>query len=111
MNKKLLMYLFGVMICFMAACSDNEDEQPKPQEQPKETPEVIIEIVETLEETVPQASDFVEVLKKADLTGVTAEKITVFAVRNELADTRAKAGLDTVSVKRHIVVGTYKKKN
>lgn len=48
MNKKLLMYLFGVMICFMAACSDNEDEQPKPQEQPKETPEVIIEIVETL---------------------------------------------------------------
>ena len=109
MNKKLLMYLFGVMICFMAACSDNEDEQPKPQEQPKETPEVIIEIVETLEETVPQASDFVEVLKKADLTGVTAEKITVFAVRNELANTRAKAGLDTVSVKRHIVVGTYKK--
>lgn len=105
------MYLCGVVICFMAACSDNEDEQTKPQEQPKETPEVITEVVETLEETVPQASDFVEVLKKADLTGVTAEKITVFAVRNELANTRANAGLDTVSVKRHIVVGTYKKED
>jgi uncharacterized surface protein with fasciclin (FAS1) repeats/tetratricopeptide (TPR) repeat protein len=103
------MYLCGVMICFMAACSDNEDGQPKPQEQPKETPEVITEVVETLEETVPQASNFVEVLKKADLTGVTAEKITVFAVRNELTNTRAKAGLDTVSVKRHIVVGTHRK--
>lgn len=109
MNKKLLMYLCGVVICFMAACSDNEDEQTKPQEQPKETPEVITEVVETLEETVPQASDFVEVLKKADLTGVTADKITVFAVRNELANTRANTGLDTVSVKRHIVVGIYKK--
>ena len=70
MNKKLLVYLCGVVICFMAACSDNEDEQTKPQEQPKETPEVITEVVETLEETVPQASDFVEVLKKADLTGL-----------------------------------------
>lgn len=109
MNKKLLMYLCGVVICFMAACSDNEDGQPKPPEQPKETPEVITEVVEALEETVPQASDFVEVMKKADLTGVTAEKITVFAVRNELTYTRANAGLDTVSVKRHIVVGTHKK--
>lgn len=109
MNKKLLMYLCGAVICLMAACSDNEDEQQKPPEQPKETPEVITEVVETLVEAVPQASDFVEVLKKADLTGVTAEKITVFAVRNELATTRANAGLDTVSVKRHIVVGTYKK--
>lgn len=109
MNKKLLMYLFGVMICFMAACSDNDDGQPKPPEQPKETPEVITEVVETLQETVPQASDFVEVMKKADLTGVTAEKITVFAVRNELTYTRANAGLDTMSVKRHIVVGTHKK--
>lgn len=109
MNKKLLMYLCGVVVCFMAACSDNEDGQPKPPEQPKETPEVITEVVETLQETVPQASDFVEVMKKADLTGVTAEKITVFAVRNELTYTRANAGLDTVSVKRHIVVGTHKK--
>lgn len=109
MNKKLLMYLCGVVICLMAACSDNEDEQQKPPEQPKETPEVITEVVETLVEAVPQASDFVEVMKKADLTGVTAERITVFAVRNELTPTRANAGLDTVSVKRHIVVGTYKK--
>ena len=76
----------------MAACLDNEDEQTKPQEQPKETPEVITEVVETLEETVPQASDFVEVLKKADLTGVTAEKITVFAVRNELTNTKSECG-------------------
>lgn len=109
MNKKLLMYLCGVVVCFMAACSDNDDGQPKPPEKPKETPEVITEVVETMQETVPQASDFVEVMKKADLTGVTAEKITVFAVRNELTYTRANAGLDTVSVKRHIVVGTHKK--
>lgn len=109
MNKKLLMYLCGVVVCFMAACSDTDDGQPKPPEKPKETPEVITEVVETMQETVPQASDFVEVMKKADLTGVTAEKITVFAVRNELAYTRANAGLDTVSVKRHIVVGTHKK--
>ena len=43
-----------------------------------------------------------------DMLG-TAEKITVFAVRNELTNTRANVGLDTVSVKRHIVVGTHKK--
>lgn len=109
MNKKLLMYLCGVVVCFMAACSDNDDGQPKPPEKPKETPEVITEVVGALEETVPQASDFVEVMKKADLTGVTAEKITVFAVRNEVTNTRANAGLDTMSVKRHIVVGTHKK--
>ena len=50
MNKKLLMYLCGVVICFMAACSDNEDEQTKPQEQPKETPEVIEEAIAPLNE-------------------------------------------------------------
>ena len=105
MKSKLFMFLCGMLVCFIFACSDEEQEQQAP---PKETPQVVKDVVEALEETVPQASDFIDVLKQADLADVTAEKLTVFAVRNETT-TRANAELDTVSVKRHIVVGNYKK--
>lgn len=101
--RKLFALLCGVLVCFVAACSDEEQEL-----QPKETPQVVKDVVEALEETVPQASDFVEILKQVDLTDVAAEKLTVFAVRNEVA-TRANMELDTISVKRHIVIGSYKK--
>lgn len=107
MNKKLSIFLCGMLLlCFMTACSDDEKEPS----QPKETPKAVKEVVEVLEEVVPQASDFVEVLKKADLTGVAAEKITVFAVKNK-AVTRAGVDLDSASVKRHVVVGSYKKED
>ena len=101
------MFLCGMLVCFISACSDDEQEQPT---QPKETPQVVKEVVEVLEETVPQASDFIEVLKQTNLTDVTAEKLTVFAVKNEMP-TRASVGLDTASVKRHMVIGSYKKED
>lgn len=90
------MFLCRNVSLFLHACSDDEQEQPTP---PKETPQVVKDVVEALEETVPQASDFIEVLKQTNLTDVTAEKLTVFAVKNEIT-TRANVGLDTVSVKR-----------
>ena len=99
------MLLCGLLVCFISACSDDEQEQQAP---PKETPEVIKEVVETLKEAAPQASDFLEILKQTDLTGVTAEKLTVFAVKNE-TPTRTGMGLDTTSVKRHVAIGSYKK--
>ena len=107
MKNKLFVFLCGMLVCFISACSDDEQEQPT---QPKETPQVVKEVVEVLEETVPQASDFIEVLKQTNLTDVTAEKLTVFAVKNEMP-TRASIGLDTVSVKRHMVIGSYKKED
>ena len=88
MNKKLSIFLCGMLLlCFMTACSDDEKEPS----QPKETPKAVKEVVEVLEEVAPQASDFVEVLKKADLTGVAAEKITVFAVKNKAV---TRVGID-----------------
>lgn len=105
MKNKLFMLLCGLLVCFISACSDDEQEQQAP---PKETPEVIKEVVETLKEAAPQASDFLEILKQTDLTGVTAEKLTVFAVKNE-TPTRTGMGLDTTSVKRHVAIGSYKK--
>lgn len=107
MKNKLFMFLCGMLVCFVSACSDDEQEQPT---QPKETPQVVKDVVEVLEETVPQASDFIEVLKQTNLTDVAAEKLTVFAVKNEMT-TRANISLDTVSVKRHMVVGSYKKED
>ena len=107
MKNKLFMFLCGMLVCFISACSDDEREQPT---QPKETPQVVKDVVEVLEETVPQASDFIKVLKQTNLTDVTAEKLTVFAVKNEMP-TRASVGLDTVSVKRHMVIGSYKKED
>lgn len=101
------MFLCGMLVCFIFACSDDEQGQPT---QPKETPQVVKDVVEALEETVPQASDFIEVLKQTNLTDVTAEKLTVFAVKNEIT-TRANVSLDTVSVKRHMVIGSYKKED
>ena len=58
MKNKLFMLLCGLLVCFISACSDDEQEQQAP---PKETPEVIKEVVETLKEAAPQASDFLEI--------------------------------------------------
>lgn len=99
------MLLCGFIVCSISACSDDEKEQPT---LPKETPEAVKEVVEVLEEAAPQASNFIEVLKQTDLTNITEEKLTVFAVRNE-TPTRASVSLDTMSIKRHIVIGSYKK--
>ena len=47
MKNKLFMLLCGLLVCFISACSDDEQEQQAP---PKETPEVIKEVVETLKD-------------------------------------------------------------
>ena len=107
--KKVFYYLFGVMcLCLFNACSDDDKGPGVPP--PSKGEEAVEKVVTVLEEHT-EVSDFVEVLKKANVSDVTTEELTVFAVRNAgSALTRSGAGvLDTVSVKRHIALGSYRK--
>lgn len=107
--KKVFYYLFGVTcLCLFNACSDDDKGPGVPP--PSKGEEAVEKVVTVLEEHA-EVSDFVEVLKKANVSDVTTEELTVFAVRNAGSTvTRSGAGvLDTVSVKRHIALGSYRK--
>lgn len=108
--KRVCYYLFGVFcLCLFNACSDDDDKGPGTQP-PSKGEEAVEKIVSVLEEH-EEVSDFVEVLKKANVADVTTEKLTVFAVRNAGAPVvRSVSGvLDSTSVKRHIALGSYSK--
>lgn len=107
--KRVFYYLFGVLgLCLFNACSD--DDKGPGSLPPSKGEEAVEKIVSVLEEH-EEVSDFVDVLKKANVADVTTEKLTVFAVRNSEASVmRSVSGvLDTVSVKRHIALGSYPK--
>ena len=61
-----------------------------------------------LKESNPEVSQFVEILEKVNVTDLTQDKLTVFAVKNISTASRA-AVLDTASIKNHIVKGSYTK--
>ncbi len=108
--KKVFYYLFGVFaLCLFNACSDDDDKGPGVVP-PSKGEEAVEEIVSVLEEH-EEVSEFVEVLKKANVADVTTEKLTVFAVRNAERPVMRSASevLDTTSVKRHIALGSYSK--
>lgn len=107
--KRVFYYLFGVLgLCLFNACSD--DDKGPGSLPPSKGEEAVEKIVSVLEEH-EEVSDFVDVLKKANVADVTTEKLTVFAVRNSEASVmRSVSGvLDTASVKRHIALGSYPK--
>lgn len=110
MMKKLFYYLFvAALFPAFQACSDDDDNPTPPPSSKGE--EAVVEIVETLE-SKPEVSQFVELLKKADMANVAEEKLTVFAVKNQTAAalaSRADASLDEASLKRHIAKGSYSK--
>lgn len=96
------------LACLLAfhACSNNDEPAMPP---PSKGEEAVNQIVEVLEEQT-EISTFVEVLKTIDVANLEEDKLTVFAVRNADAGTRAsEESLDSVSIKRHIALGSYRK--
>ncbi len=105
--KTLAYYLLGIFsLCLLNACSDEDNPTPEPP--PSKGQEEVQKIVEVLKESNPEVSQFVEILEKVNVTDLTQDKLTVFAVKNISTASRA-AVLDTASIKNHIVKGSYTK--
>lgn len=105
--KTLAYYLLGIFsLCLLNACTDEDNPTPEPP--PSKGQEEVQKIVEVLKESNPEVSQFVEILEKVNVTDLTQDKLTVFAVKNISTASRA-AVLDTASIKNHIVKGSYTK--
>ena len=107
--KKTFSLMWFIAIPFMlsiVSCNkDNGPENP-PVSKGDETVQNIVQALEDNEEV----SGFVEVLKKINLPDINEDKLTVFAVKNlTAAKTSRSTMLDSVSIKRHIAVGSYSK--
>ncbi len=101
--KKLLLYLIGFSFLTFMSCTTDDEVIPSGGEK------AIDEIVKTLEDK-EEISDFVEILKSTDLSNITDRTLTVFAVRNIVSASRGSSSvIDSVSIKRHIVKGSYAK--
>lgn len=105
--KTLSYYLLGIFsLCILNAC-DNE-ENPAPQPPPSKGEEAVQEIIEVLKNSDLEVSQFVEILEKVDVTDLTQDELTVFAVKNTSTASRSTV-LDTASIKNHIAKGRYAK--
>lgn len=105
--KTLAYYLLGIFsLCLLNACTDEDNPTPEPP--PSKGQEEVQKIVEVLKESNPEVSQFVEILEKVNVTDLTQDKLTVFAVKNISTASRA-AVLDTAPIKNHIVKGSYTK--
>ena len=95
--KRFYYYVMSLaFLCALTACS--EDDEPTSVPPSSKGVEAVNKIVEVLEKEHKEVSDFVEVLKKVDVTNLEEDKLTVFAVRNATASTRASgAVLDSAS--------------
>lgn len=107
--KKTFSLMWFIAIPFMlsiVSCNkDNAPENP-PVSKGDETVQNIVQALEDNEEV----SGFVEVLKKINLSDINEDKLTVFAVKNLTAAKISRSTmLDSVSIKRHIAVGSYSK--
>ena len=91
----------SVMLSTVSCNKDNGPENPHVSK----GDETVQNIVQALD-SKPEVSQFVEILKKVELPNVNEDRLTVFAVKN--LSTRA-AILDSVSIKRHIAMGSYSK--
>lgn len=110
MMKKLFYIMFvAALLPVFNACSDEDNPNTPP---PSKGEETVKKIVEVLEDT-PEVSEFVELLKKVDVTNLTEDKLTAFAVKNQtIASARGDAAdsvLNESSIKRHIAKGSYSK--
>jgi uncharacterized surface protein with fasciclin (FAS1) repeats len=105
--KTLIYYLLGIFsLCMLNACENEENPTPEPP--PSKGEEAIQKIVEVLKESNPEVSQFVEILEKVNVTGLTQDELTVFAVKNTNTASRTTV-LDTASIKNHIAKGRYAK--
>lgn len=90
------------------ACENEENPTPEPP--PSKGEEAIQKIVEVLKESNPEVSQFVEILEKVNVAGLTQDELTVFAVKNTNTASRTTV-LDTASIKNHIAKGRYAKED
>lgn len=105
--KTLIYYLLGIFsLCMLNACENEENPTPEPP--PSKGEEAIQKIVEVLKESNPEVSQFVEILEKVNVAGLTQNELTVFAVKNTSTASRTTV-LDTASIKNHIAKGRYAK--
>lgn len=105
--KTLIYYLLGIFsLCMLNACENEENPTPEPP--PSKGEEAIQKIVEVLKESNPEVSQFVEILEKVNVAGLTQDELTVFAVKNTNTASRTTV-LDTASIKNHIAKGRYAK--
>lgn len=107
--KTLIYYLLGIFsLCMLNACENEENPTPEPP--PSKGEEAIQKIVEVLKESNPEVSQFVEILEKVNVAGLTQDELTVFAVKNTNTASRTTV-LDTASIKNHIAKGRYAKEH
>lgn len=105
--KTLIYYLLGIFsLCMLNACENEENPTPEPP--PSKGEEAIQKIVEVLKKSNPEVSQFVEILEKVNVAGLTQDELTVFAVKNTNTASRTTV-LDTASIKNHIAKGRYAK--
>lgn len=100
--KNRLLLLGGVAVAASLFYSCTDDGKPDPEDGQGNLPAAVEEVIDVIEEAVPEAGHFVELLKQADLSDVTSEEITVFAVKNTVA-AKSDAVPDLSWVRRHIV--------
>lgn len=91
--------LFSVPLA-LTSCSDDDD-----NEIPKTEIEKQKEALVTAMESDAALSTFAEAFKTLDLSGITADKLTILAVKNNGLVTRA--GMTTEQLNRHIIEGAY----
>lgn len=101
----------GLFLIGLSSCS-NDDDNPVPPPISKGE-EAVKEVIENLE-SVPEVSQFLEVLKMVDVSNLEEDELTVFAVKNPVSQRMLRqsvvtrsAVLDSTSVMRSIAKGSY----
>lgn len=107
MKTLSFMWLAAITIMLSVVSCKKDDSPGIPSVSKGE--ETVQNIAKALEEN-EEVSQFVEILKKVELPDVNEDKLTIFAVKNQSASTRTTV-LDSVSIKRHIAIGSYSKEN
>lgn len=104
--KDRIFFWGGIAVAAVLFHGCTDDGNPDPDGGQGNLPAVVEEVISVMEETVPEAGHFIEMLKQADLSDVTSEEITVFAVRNA-AEAKSVAIPDLNWIRRHIVEGSH----
>ena len=104
--KDRIFFWGGIAVAAVLFHGCTDDGNPDPDGGQGNLPAVVEEVISVMEETVPEAGHFIEMLKQADLSDVTSEEITVFAVRNA-AEAKSDAIPDLNWIRRHIVEGSH----
>ena len=104
--KNRIFFWGGVAVASVLLHGCTDDGKPDPEGGQGNLPAAVEEVISVIERTVPEAGHFVELLKQADLSDVTSEEITVFAVKNT-PEAKSDVAPDPGWIRRHIVEGNH----